>query len=74
MFLLRMMRAIRAASERGEGKPALFNALLARRRTRLAEIAEISEGNIKPDPALSARIRAYTALSMVERYGEHGPP
>lgn len=28
----------------------------------------------QPDPAVVARIRAYTALSMVERYGEHGPP
>jgi hypothetical protein len=27
----------------------------------------------EPDPATSARIRAYTALSMKERYGEHGP-
>jgi hypothetical protein len=26
------------------------------------------------DPAVLARIRAYTALSMVERYGAHGPP
>jgi hypothetical protein len=26
------------------------------------------------DPAVLARIRAYTALTMVERYGEHGPP
>jgi hypothetical protein len=32
----------------------------------------VSEG--KPDPAASARIRAYMALTMVERYGEHGPP
>jgi hypothetical protein len=28
---------------------------------------------VQPDPAVLARIRAYTALSMVERYGEHGP-
>lgn len=28
----------------------------------------------KPDPAVCARIRAYMALTMVERYGEHGPP
>jgi hypothetical protein len=28
----------------------------------------------EPDPAVCARIRAYMALSMVERYGEHGPP
>ncbi|HEY8851618.1 MAG TPA: hypothetical protein VIM36_05515 [Gemmatimonadaceae bacterium] len=28
----------------------------------------------KPDPAVTARIRAYMALTMAERYGEHGPP
>jgi hypothetical protein len=28
----------------------------------------------EPDPAVVARIRAYCALSMVERYGAHGPP
>jgi hypothetical protein len=28
---------------------------------------------VKPDPATSARIRAYMALTMKERYGEHGP-
>jgi hypothetical protein len=26
------------------------------------------------DPAVIARVRAYCALSMVERYGAHGPP
>jgi hypothetical protein len=26
------------------------------------------------DPAVVARIRAYMALTMVERYGAHGPP
>jgi hypothetical protein len=26
------------------------------------------------DPAVVARVRAYCALSMVERYGAHGPP
>ena len=29
---------------------------------------------IKPDPAVLARIKAYTSLTMVERYGEYGPP
>ncbi|HEV7593408.1 MAG TPA: hypothetical protein VGO33_00325 [Gemmatimonadaceae bacterium] len=29
---------------------------------------------VKPDPAVTARIRAYMALTMAERYGEHGPP
>jgi hypothetical protein len=28
----------------------------------------------EPDPAVVTRIRAYMALSMVERYGEHAPP
>jgi hypothetical protein len=28
---------------------------------------------VKPDPATSARIRAYMARTMKERYGEHGP-
>ena len=28
---------------------------------------------VKPDPATSARIRAYMALTMKERYGKHGP-
>jgi hypothetical protein len=28
---------------------------------------------IKPDPAVIARIRKYMALSMADRYGEHGP-
>ena len=28
---------------------------------------------VKPDLATSARIRAYMALTMKERYGEHGP-
>jgi len=28
---------------------------------------------VRPDPATSARIRAYMALTMKERYGEHGP-
>jgi len=28
---------------------------------------------VKPDPATSARIRAYMALTMNERYGKHGP-
>ena len=28
----------------------------------------------EPDPAVVARVRAYCALSMVERYGAHGPP
>jgi hypothetical protein len=26
------------------------------------------------DPGVVARVRAYCALSMVERYGAHGPP
>jgi hypothetical protein len=26
------------------------------------------------DPAATARIRRYMALTMAERYGEHGPP
>jgi hypothetical protein len=26
------------------------------------------------DPAVVARIGAYTSLTMVERYGAHGPP
>jgi hypothetical protein len=29
---------------------------------------------VKPDPDVSARIRKYMALTMAERYGEHGPP
>jgi hypothetical protein len=29
---------------------------------------------VKPDPAVTARIRAYMALTLAERYGEHGPP
>jgi hypothetical protein len=29
---------------------------------------------VKPDPSVTARIRAYTARTMVERYGEWGPP
>ncbi|HEY8832291.1 MAG TPA: hypothetical protein VIM21_07255 [Gemmatimonadaceae bacterium] len=29
---------------------------------------------VKPDPEVTARIRAYMALTMAERYGEHGPP
>jgi hypothetical protein len=28
---------------------------------------------VTPDSATSARIRAYMALTMKERYGEHGP-
>ena len=28
---------------------------------------------VKPDPATSARIGAYLALTLKERYGEHGP-
>jgi hypothetical protein len=30
--------------------------------------------HINPDPAVTARIRKYMALSMRERYGDHGPP
>jgi hypothetical protein len=30
-------------------------------------------GDAKPDAATSARIRAYIALTMRERYGDHGP-
>jgi hypothetical protein len=30
-------------------------------------------GEVEADPAKSARIRAYIALSMKERYGKHGP-
>jgi hypothetical protein len=29
---------------------------------------------VKPDPAVTARIKAYMALTLEERYGEHGPP
>ncbi len=29
---------------------------------------------VTADPEVMARIKAYTALSMVERYGAHGPP
>ena len=28
---------------------------------------------IKPDPAVTARIRKYMSLSMADRYGGHGP-
>ena len=28
---------------------------------------------VEPDPATTARIRKYLALSMRERYGDHGP-
>ena len=28
---------------------------------------------VKPDTSAIARIRAYLALTMVERYGKHGP-
>jgi hypothetical protein len=48
----------------------LFTAMLAWLWPQGRE--RVSEG--KPDPAASARIRAYMALTMVERYGEHGPP
>ena len=29
---------------------------------------------VKADPVVTARIRKYMALTMAERYGEHGPP
>ena len=44
---------------------AVVNRLLPRER-------EAGTG-VKPDRATSARIRAYMALTMKERYGEHGP-
>jgi len=44
---------------------AVVQRLLPRERERASEP--------KPDPATSPRIRAYTALTMKERYGEHGP-
>jgi hypothetical protein len=44
---------------------AVVNRLLPRERQTV--------GKVKPDPAASARIRAYMALTMKERYGEHGP-
>jgi hypothetical protein len=59
--------------------------MTARKATAIAEfyaalIALLSPAGKEPaaaakaDPAVSARIRAYMALTMVERYGEHGPP
>jgi hypothetical protein len=33
-----------------------------------------SVARVTVDPVVMARIRAYMALSMVERYGAHGPP
>jgi hypothetical protein len=44
---------------------AVVNRLLPREREAASKV--------KPDPASSARIRAYMALTMKERYGEHGP-
>jgi hypothetical protein len=44
---------------------AVVNRLLPRQREAASKV--------KPDPATSARIRAYMALTMKERYGEHGP-
>lgn len=43
------------------------------RRLRLPKRTP-SVSPITVDPVVMARIRAYCALSMVERYGEHGPP
>ena len=45
---------------------AVVQRLFLRERERAAEV--------KPDPERTARIRAYTARTMNERYGEHGPP
>ena len=44
---------------------AVVNRLLPRERE--------AGRKVKPDPATSARIRAYMALTMKERYGKHGP-
>jgi len=44
---------------------AVIKRLLRRERQAGSEV--------KPHPPTSARIRAYTALTMKERYGEHGP-
>jgi hypothetical protein len=44
---------------------AVVKRLLPRERKAASEV--------KPDPATNARIRAYMALTMKERYGEHGP-
>jgi hypothetical protein len=44
---------------------ALVERLLPREREAASKV--------RPDPATSARIRAYMALTMKERYGEHGP-
>ena len=44
---------------------ALVERLLPREREAASKV--------KTDPATSARIRAYMALTMKERYGQHGP-
>jgi hypothetical protein len=44
---------------------AMINRLLPRQREAASKV--------RPDPATSARIRAYMALTMKERYGDHGP-
>jgi hypothetical protein len=44
---------------------AVVKRLLARERQAASQV--------KPDPATSARIRAYMALTIRDRYGEHGP-
>jgi hypothetical protein len=50
--------------------PGLYAALVAwLRRQRTESVTEV-----KPDPAVIARIRAYMARTMPERYGKHGPP
>lgn len=44
---------------------AVVQRLLPRKRQQVREA--------EPDAARTARIRRYTALSLKERYGEHGP-
>jgi hypothetical protein len=59
--------------------PALVAVVIVRHavlawRQRAPERTCVLIPDDEPDPAVVARIRAYCALSMVERYGEHGPP
>jgi len=55
---------------------AVVRRLLPREREQPGKPArgKQSAGSVEPDPARTARIRRYTALSLKERYGEHGPP